>query len=89
MKTSVVKLSDIRYSSHSESKQAELNLAKLRLLPQDLKCVHKPGQVFADEVSGLFAARFLVISVQAIYTAPEIAVTTRQSRQPIVPMGTL
>lgn len=55
MKTSTVKLSNTGYLFRFGSKQGVPNLAELRVLPVDFKDVHKPGQVPAEEISGLFA----------------------------------
>ena len=89
MKTSACKLFICGYLTRSDSTKMELNLEKLRVLPPDFKGVHKPGQVSADDLSGLFAARFWVLSLQAIYSAREIVAMARQSRQQIESAGTL
>ena len=66
----------------------ELNLEKPRVLRPDFKAVHKHGQVSADDLPGIFAARFRVLSIQVINSAQEITAMARQSKQKIESAGT-
>jgi hypothetical protein len=89
MKTSAYKLSIRGYLTRSDSIKMELNLEKPRVLRPDFKGVHKYGQVSADDLPGVFAARFRVLSIQAINSAQEITAMARQSKQKIESAGTL
>ena len=88
MKTSAYKLSICGYLTRSDSTKMELNLERPRVLLPDFKGVHKHGQVSADDLPGIFAARFRVLSIQVLNSAQEITAMARQSKQKIESAGT-
>ena len=66
----------------------ELNLEKPRVLRPDFKAVHKHGQVSADDLSEIFAARFRAFSILVVNSVQEITAMARQSKQKIESAGT-